>query len=227
MTSVYERDRRWGWLWAGAYLGSSLLSVAAVFLAWSAAVRPPKVVVWRVAEGAQVVEHTKRPSVTATVVETFAQQFAEAVGIEDAKNAEVHRQRVMSTMLSIELAEYERSPEKAEEAVRHASRLESQRLSGRLASAESTCRPLSQTEWACVVRAEALYRWGTAVERVRRRFIVQMTVEAVRVTARSPYGFLVTAFEVDRAKLMTGSNDAASGVTTLKPRGADAARAEN
>ena len=196
MSSVYQRDRIRFVALVGAYVVSSLATIGAVLLVAVAAVRPPAVVVLDGERRARVVKNTNRPPFTREHVQGFARHFATAVAIEDGFAGPSQRERALE-MMSVPLATYERSGERLKEAERHQAMLREKEISGHRISVNSRCRSPKPQQWVCIVEGEAGYRVGsTATPVVRKPFWVEMQVEALRITERSPYGLLVSAFKI-------------------------------
>ena len=197
MTTVYQRDRGRFRLVVTAYVLSTAGAVAAIALAGSAVVRPPAVIVLDQHRRVRIITDTARPPVTRDIVEAFAGHFAAAVAVDHARKAEAQRETALS-MMGVALADYERAPPQAKAAAAHIDMLKTNDVRGRLLTAARECTERVPQQWTCIVRGEAEYRVGASTAVNGRRFVVQLQVESLRVTQRSPYGLLVNAFRVHR-----------------------------
>ena len=193
--SVFQRDRGRFYALLFAYVASAMVAVAAVLLLWLAVVRPPAVVILDGEQHARLVRHTVPPPVTASYVQAFSRRFAEAVAVDDWLTGPKKRDQALA-MMSVPLARYERSETQRAQAVVRQADLKEQKVSGHLMSADSQCLSSQPSHWVCVVRGQAGYRLGPSTALAKRKFVVQMQVEALPVTTRSPYGLLVNAFHV-------------------------------
>lgn len=215
MSSVFRRDRRRFRLLVGAYVLTSAGALGAVLLVWVTVARPPAVVVVDADRRAHLVAHTERPPVIGAYVEAFGRDFATLVAIEDWLTGRQKREEALR-MMSVPLANYETSDERAKLEALHQAALAEKKVSGHLLSSETSCRSNASQEWICIVRGEAGYRLGEGRSAlVRRSFSVQMHIEELRVTKRSPYGLLVNAFQV-----MRGSDAAPTQAKAEKEAGA-------
>ncbi|MEL7367815.1 MAG: hypothetical protein AAFN74_02800 [Myxococcota bacterium] len=195
MTNVYQRDRWRFRVLVGAYVISSVGAMVAVLLAWLALARPRPVVVIDQQKRARLVQDTTRPRITQNYVTTFAHRFTKLVAVQDGLAAESQRERALR-MMSVPLADYERSRPRVVAFENRLKSLEEDEVSGHLIALNIDCKMVVTDHWACLIRGESGYRRGPSGPLQVRPFVLQMDVEALRVTARSPYGLLVNAFKV-------------------------------
>ena len=193
--TVYTKDRRTFVIFVTLYGLTSLTSVAAVGLCWWAVVQPTTVVVIDAQHHARVIEHTVRPEVTRAEVTAFAEQFAPLVAVHNHLTAEDRRAAALS-MMSVPLATYERQQAQRQAHAVHRAVLERDAVVGYAKKVEAHCtRSPEPRFWTCYARGEAAYPQSGSELRVRG-FLVQMTIETVRTTRRSPAGMLVNVFQV-------------------------------